>query len=70
MKPPEELARVFTPIPWPWEDKDPQQAAWEVESQPPLLRLPPMPGNRAYDDARLETLIREAQESYGRGLPG
>ena len=32
--------------------------------------LPPMPKDPAYDDARLETRTREAQESYGGGLPG
>jgi hypothetical protein len=68
MRPPEDLARVFTPIPWAWEDKDPQAAALET-APPPLVRsLPPMPEDPAYRDARLEMLIREAQESYRKQM--
>jgi len=68
IRPPEDLARVFTPIPWAWEDKDPQAAALET-APPPLVRsLPPIPEDPAYRDARLEMLIREAQESYRKQM--
>jgi hypothetical protein len=68
MRPPKDLARVFTPIPWAWEDKDPQAVALET-APPPLVRsLPPMPEDPAYRDARLEMLIREAQESYRKQM--
>jgi hypothetical protein len=68
MRPPEDLTRVFTPIPWAWEDKDPQEAVLEAVSPPLVHSLPPMPEDPAYQDARLEMLIREAQESYRKQM--
>ena len=58
----------FLAGPWAWEDKDPQAAALEAVPPPLVRSLPPMPEDPAYQDARLEMLIREAQESYRKQM--